>query len=70
MLPMEKWEYKAITQIINPDGTCFWIDGYEMWSPVDRLNDLGNDGWEVVNMLDVQVNGTTTSINIYLKRRK
>lgn len=61
-----KWEYRSIA--INAEG---WFIGgkVNMQLFTERLNDLGSQGWELVNTFDTnQLHGSTREVIAILKR--
>jgi len=53
-----KWEHKIV------------IDKYLGYGIMDEINQLGQQGWEMVSSTSVVVEGTTTQINYLFKRLK
>lgn len=69
---MQKWEYQILQLIYDDEGNDFtWKDTREETAKhkrSERLNELGQDGWELVNVQNIQVAGTTRAIDYFLKR--
>ncbi len=65
-MAMRKFEYKTVK--IEPQG--FW--GTKLDSDkIDKiLNDLGDQGWELVAMQDLEMNGNSWSFHYTFKREK
>ena len=49
---MQKWEHMSLVQLWSDDGKKFyWIDDEtDERSSIDRLNVLGDKGWELVTV--------------------
>ena len=63
---MEKFEYKVLTY--DPNG--FWGGNVKIDQIEDQLNQLGNEGWELVSCTSSnQSYGTTKSLVCIFKRR-
>lgn len=66
---MNKWEYKVITP--KMEG---WIKKKVSADTFEELNELGVQGWELINVVPVTANtgtswgGTTASFVFFLKR--
>lgn len=62
-----KWEYRVLklkTDLGFWSGTEFDADALQA-----ELNRLGEDGWEVVSIFDIEkVNGGSKYVNVVLKR--
>ena len=64
---MEKFEYKVF--VIDTKG--FWGGRVEIDQIENQLNQLGNEGWEMVNCTSTnQSYGASKSIVCILKRKK
>lgn len=64
---MDKFEYKVVTY--DPHG--FFGGNVEEYQIENQLNQLGNDGWEMVGCTSSnQSYGATKSIVCIFKRRK
>ena len=49
---MQKWEYTTLTLISNEKQELEWTDAQEdNRSASERLNELGEEGWELVNVV-------------------
>ena len=66
---MKKFEYKTLefhaedrkfTKMMN-------VDTNEI---ENELNELGNEGWELINSIDYNVNGFTVKVVLFFKREK
>jgi hypothetical protein len=56
-----------------------WYPFYSYWSAdyaekrdvlLNRLNELGADGWELVGIIPSMEEGDTTMVTLFLKRRR
>lgn len=80
---MQKWEYKTLNLGWDAEKKFFyWFDLSKSQKVGDetagqhmdergidgRLNEFGQDGWELVGVQSMHHSGTTTLINYYLKR--
>ena len=66
---MQKWEYTTLTLISNEKQELEWTDAQEdNPSASERLNELGEEGWELVNV--VQHAGDKPRTVYWLKRLK
>lgn len=66
---MQKFEYKVL-DISEISG--FWSSGgkFNYQEICDKLNELGRQGWEVVNATDInRYEGITRSVMIILKKQ-
>ncbi|HAE69912.1 MULTISPECIES: DUF4177 domain-containing protein [Sphingobacterium] len=63
---MKRFEYKTLK--IEPKG--FWGTKLDPEKIDEILNDLGNQGWELVTMQDLEVNGNSWSFHYTFKREK
>ena len=64
---MEKFEYKVVTY----DTKGFWGGTVEVHQIENQLNQLGNDGWEMVGCTSTnQSYGSSKSIVCVFKRKK
>lgn len=62
---MKKFEYK----ILEVPAGGFWGGKVDYQQLTEKLNDLGREGWEVVNSTDTQLySSATRSLGIILKR--
>ena len=49
---MQKWEYTTLTLISNEKQELEWTDAQEdNRSASERLNELGEEGWELVSVV-------------------
>ena len=63
---MEKFEYKVVTY----DTKGFWGGTVEVRQIEEQLNQLGNDGWEMVSCTSTnQSDGASKSIVCIFKRK-
>ncbi len=65
---MQKFEYKVLDV---PDTKTFWSGSgkFNYQALCDKLNELGREGWEVINATDVNRHlGQTGNMMIILKR--
>ena len=66
---MQKWEYQTLSLIIENDNRVHWIESPDGAKGVEQqLNQMGTDGWELVNVVALTNRGTTKGITYYLKR--
>ena len=66
---MQKWEYTTLTLISNEKQELEWTDAQDdNRSASERLNELGEEGWELVNV--VQHAGDKLRTVYWLKRPK
>lgn len=64
--PVMKWEYRVIKLDIK---RRFWTSQYDIKMIENKLNELGQQGWELVTMSDLD-NRYSTSPVITIKRAK
>ena len=64
---MKKWEYKIIDSKDVPGGGIF--KGKERAKIEEYLNNLGEEGWEIVNIDSLELEGRTSFVGI-AKREK
>lgn len=61
---MQRWEYKTIKNtkgiIVNKADS----------DPSGRLNELGEDGWELVESIETALGGASQTTGLVLKRPK
>jgi|SRR5215217_2936835 len=66
---MQKWEYTTLTLMSNEKQELEWTDAQDdNRSASERLNELGEDGWELINV--AQHAGDQTRTVYWLKRPK
>jgi hypothetical protein len=66
---MQKWEYTTLTLIGNEKQELEWTDAQEdNRSASERLNEVGEDGWELIDV--AQHAGDRTRTVYWLKRPK
>jgi len=69
---MQKWDYKLLQLNWDEETTTFtWTDTKENAENRRisvRLAELGQDGWELLNVQSINYDGTTKFINYFLKR--
>lgn len=63
---MKRFEYKTLK--IEPKG--FWGTKFEPEHIDQQLNELGQQGWELVSVQDSEMSGMTTSYHYTFKREK
>lgn len=63
---MKKFEYKTVE--INPTGT--WSSKFDIVEIDKILNDMGNQGWELVSMEDRNIGYGTTGCFYYTFKRE
>jgi len=63
---MRRFEYKTIK--IEPKG--FWGTKLDPEKIDEILNELGNQGWELVTMQDLELHGSSWSFHYTFKREK
>ena len=61
---MTRWEYK----VVSIESTGMVRRKFDYPAMEKQLNDLGRDGWEIVDNKEVVVNASTFSFVITLKR--
>ena len=64
---MKKWEYRIIDSKDVPGGGIF--KGKERGKIEEYLNSLGEEGWEIVNIDSLELEGRTSFVGI-AKREK
>ena len=64
---MKKWEYKIIDSKDVPGSGIF--RGKERGKIEEYLNNLGEEGWEIVNIDSLELEGRTSFVGI-AKREK
>jgi hypothetical protein len=66
---MQNWEYTTLTLISNARQELEWTDAQDdNRSASERLNELGEDGWELASV--VQHTGDQSRTVYWLKRPK
>jgi hypothetical protein len=66
---MQKWEYKTLQLAMNEKENLIWFDAEDDQRSVkDRLNELGEEGWELVSVDTRSLSGVTIGTVYYLKR--
>ena len=66
---MQKWEYMTLQLAMNEKENLVWLDAQEDDRNVSsRLNELGSEGWELVNVDTNSFSGVTVRTVFYLKR--
>ncbi len=63
---MKKFEYKTLE--IDPEGKWIKRINIESSDLETHLNELGNDGWELVNSIDYAIEGYTQKILLFFKK--
>jgi hypothetical protein len=62
---MKKYEYK----VINATTIGFWKPKLETNVVTEEMNKMGQDGWELVSVMDTSVGyGQTNEILLFFKR--
>ncbi len=68
---MVKWEYKVIPIKTQIHSDHFQVDSKPVMEDVqDDLNNLGNEGWELVGIQDISLRDGRMFTVAYLKRQK
>jgi hypothetical protein len=68
---MQKWEYRTLQLAMNEKENLIWFDAQEDTRTVsERLNELGEEGWELVSVDTRNLSGVTIGTVYYLKRLK
>lgn len=70
---MQKWDYKVLRLSRPKEGKEWkefqWVDTGHLESRVDRLKEMGEDGWELVAVSNFQTEGGSTySSSFFFKR--
>lgn len=66
---MKKFEYKTLE--FQADDSKFTKSMSVESNEIETiLNDLGEEGWELVNSIDYVVNGFTTKVILFFKKEK
>lgn len=66
---MQKWEYMTLHLVMNEKENLIWFDAQEDDRNIDaRLNELGEEGWELVSVDTRSLSGVTIGTVFYLKR--
>ena len=66
---MQKWEYRTLSLVMNEKENLVWYDAQEDLSTVsEKLNALGQEGWELVSVDTNTLSGVTIKTIYYLKR--
>ena len=63
---MKKFEYKTIE--FEPSGKFIQRIKMDTSDLENQLNELGNDGWELVNSTDYSLQGYTQKVIMFFKR--
>ena len=64
---MQKCDYK-ILRLSYLSGEWEWVDTGHLESRVDRLKEMGMDGWELVSVAALERAGSTYSCSYFFKR--
>ena len=66
---MKKYEYKTLEFEANDSlmSKSMHLDSNEVQ---EVINNLGEEGWELVNSIDYALNGFTSKIILFFKREK
>ena len=68
---MQKWEYRTLQLAMNEKENLIWYDAEEDdRNVIARLNELGEEGWELVSVDTRSLSGVTIGTVYYLKRLK
>ena len=64
---MVKWEYKLLVER-KKDNNWVWDDTKKSQSSQSRLDEMGNQGWELVAITNFLYGGYTQTYELYFKR--
>ena len=65
---MKRFEYKTLGIEMSTKGKWLKTKAIESTEMVTKLNELGQDGWELVSSIDHAIDGYTIEILLLLKR--
>ena len=66
---MQKWEYQTLSLVMDKDHGVYWLESHDGAQGVEQqLNQMGTDGWELVNVVALTNRGTIKGVTYYLKR--
>ena len=65
---MKKFEYKSLAIEITTEGNWVKKKSIEASKMISQLNELGQEGWELVNSIDHAIDGYTLEVVLLLKR--
>jgi hypothetical protein len=63
---MDKWEYKILKVRTNTTDYNESFDENELNA---KINNLGNDGWEVISTVPIAGSACTMNLCVFLKRK-
>ena len=63
---MKKFEYKTL--VFEPGGKWVKVIQMETQELENQLNELGSNGWELINSSDYASEGYTQKVILYFKR--
>ena len=65
---MKRFEYKSLAIEIKTEGNWVKKKNIEASKMINQLNELGQQGWELVNSIDHAIDGYTLEVLLLLKR--
>lgn len=63
---MKKFEYKTLE--FSPEGKWLKLINIENSEIEPQLNEMGKEGWELINSVDYAVEGITQKVILFFKR--
>ena len=60
---MDKWIYRVL--VVNKK----LLSMKDKEDPEQKLNELGKEGWELVSVIPLESGGSTTGMQLFLKKR-
>jgi hypothetical protein len=69
--PVQMWDYKSLVMTVGPGPVALYEDGKPAsGTPVSRIPELGQQGWELVTMTAVAPAGGGLQYAYWFKRPK
>jgi hypothetical protein len=67
---MQKWKYLTLVHVADmKNNKAYWFGNEEdTRSAQEILEQLGEEGWELVSVTSVSMRGNTQGLNYYFKR--
>ena len=65
---MKKFEYKSLALTMSYEGKWIKTKTFQSAEMISQLNELGQEGWELVSSIDQNFSGSTIEVLLLLKR--
>lgn len=65
---MKKFEYKSLALTMSYEGKWIKTKTFQPAEMISQLNELGQEGWELVSSIDQNFSGCTIEVLLLLKR--